>query len=84
VARFVRISAISASAVACAYRPEIGDDQVSAQTPRRPNRDKIVTHLCIRASGPIGGNVFPRAFRRAMFLWRGHRGCGPLSKFPFR
>lgn len=84
VARFVRISAISASAVACAYPPEIGVDQESAQAPRNPDRDKIVTHLCIRASGAIGRYVFPRAFRRAMFFWRGGRGCGTLCKFPIR
>jgi hypothetical protein len=80
VARFVRISAISASAVACAYPREIGDDQVSAQSPRS---NEIVTHLRIRASGAIGRYVFPRAFRRAMFLWRRLCCCGPLSKFAF-
>jgi hypothetical protein len=49
VARFVRISAISASAVAWAYPPEKDDDQKIAQGPRYPS----VTIYLTSASVPV-------------------------------
>jgi hypothetical protein len=82
VARFVRISAISASAVACAYPPEIGDDQVSAQAPRSPTGTKSLHTSASVPAAPSADMSSQGRLGGRCSSGGGTAGAGPLASSP--